>query len=205
MTNLIRPAAVLKAALTWACKDPTRFHLNGLCVDGASLVATDGHRLLKITGGGPGGGAPSFIVPDVALSAACKLAGAKGMIEIVAPVDGAGVLRAYADLGPLIGAIDYKPIDSKFPPYEQVIPTISEGVDPIVAHTLNPLYIAAMADVCVALDGKAYLATHGVDLRTCTGAIDPVAYTYQSRDGAVVTFVIMPIRGGAYDRAEAAN
>ncbi len=198
-TSILVSASLVKAIAGWASKDATRFPLCGVLVDGTVLVATDGHRLIKVAGvpsGGSAGEKPptaTYIVPVAPLLAAVKLAGAKGLLQI--GLDDAGkLLGTIHCIGPepkfgvrvACGAVPFKAIDAKFPPYEQVLPKPEEYKHGRIA--LNAAYLAATDEVCRALDAVSDRSHDGVIIESA-GGLDPIVLTY-----AGATMVIMPMR-----------
>lgn len=111
--------AAFAAAMPAVCTDATRFHLGGVFVDGASFVATDGHRLIvrkirKTIGG-------RRIVP------------AKGVAQIIKTIgDAESCEVAWSDAAVFVRASDVavavKLIDAQFPPWEQAVPTSGRAV-----------------------------------------------------------------------------
>lgn len=106
------------------CRDESRFHMNGvlLAADAGSarMVATDGHRLVKVETLGALGAFKldkAMIIPAKPLAEVRRLVG-KGTCEI-------GTLDKATHLlirhGGTTMAI--KPIDAEFPSYTQVVPT----------------------------------------------------------------------------------
>jgi DNA polymerase-3 subunit beta len=97
--------------------DETRYHLNGMYFTGADIVATDGHRMHRMSGMPRIEGLDGFIMPRRAAFTLLKLL--KDAIEVQATF-AAGVMHfAMGDTELFV-----KPVDAKFPPYEQIIPNL---------------------------------------------------------------------------------
>lgn len=116
-------ATCLERVISCVCKDETRFHLNGIYLEGSSArlkaVATDGHRLAFASS---------------SYDDAYKVIGTKG---IILPAKAAKEILKVIKSGKAEIALDdrrmfhirqgawefsVKPIDAQFPPYEQVVP-----------------------------------------------------------------------------------
>lgn len=113
----------IDTALHAVCKDETRFHLNGVLIEGHginhTIVSTDGHRLVKVRGDGAtvrGTGilpaSAAAIVVKLLRSCQAARAEIKGhMLHLwCMAADGANWEGSF------------KLIDAQFPSYEQVIP-----------------------------------------------------------------------------------
>lgn len=181
LADVCIPASLLRAVTGWASSDETRPQLCGVHFQGADMVATDGHRLIKVAclpDGSASRPTRCYTVPAGALIAACRAAG-KGWIEID-PV--ARTIRATTKAtrgkASMVTTVAYVPVEIQFPPYNQVIPDFDGApMTPpdkgtVSGHGINPRYLGAMADVCEASGRSA-----GVLLRKCGGPLDPVLYT----------------------------
>ena len=195
----------IKAFLAHASQDETRFHLCGVYFDRDAIVAVDGHRLIAapIAYAKPMGTWDPFLASSDDLKVACKMAGARGRVEIKIyreTTAGATVRKigfhAYGPkdkvgrekyLGNYVGTVS--PI--QFPPWRQVVPRL-DGVKPSPTH-VNPSYLADLCLVADAFntstcDGVEYLGTAGNDL-------DPSVYACGPEACRDVIVVIMPMRG----------
>lgn len=114
--------ALIEQALPSVCKDETRFHLNGICLEGDATyiraISTDGHRLTRITAPIKGwdiGTNANVILPSRAASLISKVFAKSDEFRvcIVGPH-----MFVCADGWTVIAKL----IDAKFPPYDQVIP-----------------------------------------------------------------------------------
>ena len=110
-------ATQLRAAVDYVLpavsKDESRFHLNGACFAGSDLVATDGHRLHRVSG--LPGVDVERIVGKRALTALIKLL--KGYNGDVSATFGEVCSFSAGN-----AVLTVKATDAQFPPYEQVIP-----------------------------------------------------------------------------------
>ncbi len=112
-------ADMIDAALPCVCKDETRFHLNGVLIECTGnttrMVATDGHRLIRLTADVAGPRIPGAILPAKA---------AKEIAKLLRGADVASWALGKAHLFVRCGAwtVAAKLIDAQFPAYEQVIP-----------------------------------------------------------------------------------
>ncbi|MDE0205612.1 MAG: hypothetical protein OXP66_06255 [Candidatus Tectomicrobia bacterium] len=126
------PAGLVDRVAYAASRDETRYTLTGVCLDVAGrqmkLVATDGHRLARFTGGLPpgsvvhGDGEPlKAIIPVGLLSNGVRLGGKLGgatleLHEKAAGVCMNGAVRIWANL-----------IEGPYPAYEGLIPSEYAG------------------------------------------------------------------------------
>jgi len=115
----------MERCLHAVCKDQTRFHLNGVLVEarGTShrFVATDGHRLIKVTEDTERTFTGTGILQEPAAKILVKLLSlGKARMAIVKMM-----LHVHVE-HPTSGEeweASFKLIDAQFPPYDQVIPT----------------------------------------------------------------------------------
>lgn len=119
--------ADLKVMLLFAAKKDIRFYLNGVCISGDKMIATDGRRLTVCQLDGDSG--LNVVVPREEIEAAVALAKNKNK-----KLD---VLDVTADR---IGDVHYDPLPGKFPNWRNVIPEkISKmNVDGV---SFNPGYL----------------------------------------------------------------
>ena len=118
--------------------DETRVHLNGCLFemgDGvARMVSTDGHRLAKYEKCGEFNTEASFIIQRKGILELNKILDNEGKVEFARDFHHNLYFKRTQD------GIDYfvsiKPIDEKFPPYDQVIPKSSEHTIDIAAKDM---------------------------------------------------------------------
>lgn len=150
-----------KAAFAISTEE-TRYYLNGIflhAVDGQlRAVATDGHRLARITAPAPDGaaGMPAILVPRKTVGEVAKLlADATGSCQVEA-----SSAKVRVTIGRVI--LTSKLIDGQFPDYERVIPD-------------NPRTLTVdKAEVAAAADRVSTVATErgrAVKLSASTGAL----------------------------------
>jgi len=195
--------AALKSVSAFACKDETRFHLNGVFVElegkTLTLVATDGHTL---------GRAIVAVSADLSVTKRTALLSASDVASILKATKGK---KADADQpttitlsGPrkeesskvliVCGAtsLECRPIDAQFPPYRQVIPTYdSEKRTPFVGF--NPAYMSRACDAITDFGRDAY-SSLGAEIQFGANALDPIMIQFDGRELGSFTAVVMPMR-----------
>ena len=178
----------LKAVLTVASDEETRYYLNGVNVevrkDGVTYCATDGHRLLvaRQKGLNPDD-VPPFIIPSKLIKSV-KLKKSTDLCDIT--VEGTRVTIHY--LGESIGA---DLIDGTFPDYRRVIPATTNGKH----ANFNFDYLASFNDAArlfrddTKSNFKAYPIVHH-------NGDEPalVEFVLDEREGIEAVGVIMPVR-----------
>lgn len=120
-------AECLSRVISHVCKDETRFHLNGVYLEGTAArlkaVAIDGHRLAFASSSYDDAykviGANGIILPAKA---------AKEILKVIKTGKAEIALDERRMFHIRQGAWEFsvKPIDAKFPPYEQVVPKNSK-------------------------------------------------------------------------------
>lgn len=165
MLNLTKDQ--LKAALICAAKKDIRTYLNGVYFDPAGYVVTmDGHRLLiQKTAAFEGDG---FIVPRASVEGAVKMCGKYQTIEVTRST---------------IGAVQYMPIDERFPDWRKVTPESVSG-EPA---SFDADYVADFKRIQEIITGRTSWFT--ASAIACNGAATAIC---QIDDG--VFGVIMPLR-----------
>lgn len=113
MISIQIPTNKLKAALTHAAVADIRHYLNGVLLEGARngdlhIVATDGRRALIGRCAGLAGDLRSVIIPTETIKLAIR-----GQSQIVLSEDSG----KWA-----LGAINFAPIDGKYPDWRRIIP-----------------------------------------------------------------------------------
>lgn len=128
---------ILKAILLAAGKNDTRSCLNGIHVNEAHLVATDGFRLHAYAHGQEWSRGP-LVIPRASVEAALKMRSAD--IEITSTT---------------IGPVIYTPVGGRYPDYMRVIPQVSLPVDmgPLVCNVSPEQFEDARAFIAAA-DGR---------------------------------------------------
>jgi DNA polymerase III subunit beta len=146
----------LRAALLFAGRTDIRFYLNGLCLTNDAIVATDGHRLIKIdkcfedvSGDMPDN--MRCIVPRDLVEQALKLSKSK-TLQIVFKVstqDGKTTVSASVASSSVSSAI----VDGSYPDFSRVIP--ENKSDAIGAGcNLNPDYLVDTVKALAFLGGS---------------------------------------------------
>jgi len=177
----------LAVSLKHASRDYTRPHLNSVLVEGRGdklvFVATDGHRLSKVTI--PGRGDGTYLLPfeavqnaHRALKALPKHLRSGGHVE----------LTDTSIMWPT-GRADYDPVDERFPPYEKVIPSDYAKRDASPTVGVNLPYLA---DLSAALP-KGDKGAKPVRIHI-GGPLDPVVIVSEYPDLGEVLAVVMPMR-----------
>lgn len=115
-SDVVRGLASVTPAI---CQDQTRIHLAGVYVDGADLVATDGHRLLVTAIPSPLGA--QQIVPAKGVAQILKTIGDADSCEIAW-----STAALFVKAGDVTTSV--KLIDAQFPPWRQVVPTSGRTV-----------------------------------------------------------------------------
>ncbi len=118
MQAITLPINMLKAALISAGKKDARYYLNGICVDGRTLVATDGSRLFaaKIPDDEL---VPDVIIPRDAVERALKIADKR---QVVIGLSHDPVAKTW-----VLGGLTFEPIDGKYPDWRRLIPKVLEN------------------------------------------------------------------------------
>lgn len=187
--------ALAKRVLLAACKDPTRFHLNGALVEpspegGARFVTTDGHRLHLEDVPWTGEIKP-MIIPARALEMAL-LAFKDGLFDVNVAI--AGKEFTAVGGGYEVGAAA---VSAKFPPYNMVIPKSSRTTIKVDRDTLRKIVrkatpgangeIAIETDLAVEVDGcHLFVGSDRGDEGRASGlrwALAPVKATVTGRSG----------------------
>jgi len=130
-------AGEIKACLSHASKDPTRFHLNGVHAGNGYLCATDGHRLIQIRRNASDRG--ELLLRADAVAGIARMPKARD-------VRVNGVVEAYSKDGAALASLPTAAamIDAVFPPVDQVMPDMAK----YVTIGVNPDYLADAAAAC---------------------------------------------------------
>jgi hypothetical protein len=211
---------------SFASKEVRRYTLNGILVNPDSTVATDGHRLLWVSGApdrksadypqvpgfaGASDEFASFILNREAALAISKVTPTKESIPILnhVAVSADGSAIAVTDLErPQVFPV--RPLAGKYPNYEAVIP---KWEDAAFRVTLDASYLAEIGKMFA---GFVSDRSHPVTLSFYKDKLDPAAPLSieqssvrfdGSRDDQGMTAVLMPVRGiedrkGTYGWAE---
>ncbi len=111
----------LKKALhfvsTFMSHESTRYYLNGVCLDGQNVIATDGHRLSIFPVQTDFIAVNRMIVPSKVVSVMCGLPAPKGFVFSAKP----GLRVQYDGL-----TITAKAIDGTFPNWARVVPSFTD-------------------------------------------------------------------------------
>jgi hypothetical protein len=189
------PTRLLRAALSVAGKDDSRYYLNGVRIhqtpDGQTrVVATDGCRLLvanftlesAIDWAREGVTVPTeqltrmlrYFGKDAAMLDVSFGVGHQHMI-FTAPGDG--------------GSFKVAPIDGQYPDYQKVMDSGAEAFtaerDGVAAPMIDPAYLKSASQVAAAFESEGIQAHTG-----SSNAKTPVVFTFQGVDSAVL--YIMP-------------
>ena len=200
-----RTRCVAQAAST----DETRFILNGVYLDGGTVVATNGRMLLfadvetvdKDELPADMVKAPvkdKTILPTVALAAAWKSRKVHKTVTVLNNPIVAAADIVSTDLG-VSSKTEYKPIEGNYPNYKQVIP---EKQKQKAEFTLSGVMLADLVKACKALEaGKKGLASSGamVDFsidadKEALSQHHPITITIRSSKNGEVKGVVMPCR-----------
>jgi hypothetical protein len=189
---------VLAAVAKWANPDEVRLHLRLVVFRDRELIATDGHRLVRVpceTHGYTFGVDRAHLL--AAASAQRELGVARPHVIEISPdepgriqlrLTGPYALTTRRDVRMTVpaGRVD------DYPPIEQVMPTPSKGVSP-QGYVMDPRYLAAIEEVTAAMHPE---AGRGVTLAAWCAPdaagdlLGPMLFT--NAGGA--RFVIMPMR-----------
>lgn len=190
MSSVNLSCSLIKAILQFACKDETRFHLNGIHFDAAgAAVATDGHSLVAVKV--PAGWSGTIRTAD--LVAACRTAGAGGSVTVSGEGDAVALAcHAKADktrppgtVGPVVATLAVKPISGQFPPWRQIVPSLWRSENREREYpSVQPKFLSRLEALAAAL------GSDSVKLTAFGGDLDPIRYDIAS----VATVVIMPMR-----------
>jgi DNA polymerase III subunit beta len=150
----------LRAALLFAAKNDIRYFLNGICLTNDAIVATDGHRLIKIDNcfEDVSGDMPNnmrCIVPRDLVEQALKLTKLKTLPIVfkVSTQDGKTTVSASVASSSVSSAI----VDGSYPDFSRVIP--ENKSDAIGAGcNLNPDYLVDTVKALNYLGSKVYAA-----------------------------------------------
>jgi DNA polymerase-3 subunit beta len=189
MENIVRfKPQWLKAAALIAATNDIRYYLNGVLVEvlnqEARLVATDGHRMAifrkQVEGALPG----RFIVPTQIIE--MFKTDVKSKLEVVFEYDpnnpAARVTLDYKGV-----AIQFNPIDGKYPTYEQTMNTAAKPNGKV--GTFNPDYISDLKRCAQTAFGASIYAPS-----VWHNGEGPAGVTYQGRDDFFG--IVMPMRMG---------
>ncbi len=194
----------LESVLIAASKEEARYYLNGVYFHNKDgnlfLVATDGHRMIRIDGGAceP---FESFILESATATKALKLV--KMLAKEYKPI--AHMIRLDVDTGAKTirlvirnnegelqkehDSIAYRPIDGTFPDYERVIPA-HDSIEAISQVSINGAYYADMAKAM-----QIYTGTKCAHPRlTFTKDYGPMLVHTNSRDSDGFFGVLMPMK-----------
>ena len=170
---------LLEAIAKWSYVDTDRPHITCVLFDRKHVVATDGHRLVRVPIKNPG---PKFTVARPHLFAAIEAQHAMNARELTLSLDGTVVTIGIAPKVTMTVPVG----PEGYPPYEQVIP---KGADdaPLAGYCINPKYLAAVDEVHRAIGGGPHC---GVRIVGWGGELDPLKL--EGAGGS--EFVIMPMR-----------
>jgi DNA polymerase III sliding clamp (beta) subunit (PCNA family) len=166
--------------------DETHPHLTDVefSVEDRCMVATDGHRLIRVPCQ-PEDGDTSGAITEAALKAARKAAGTAGKRSGDAQL---GVNGCYAFPG---GTIERQPRSEQFPPWKRVIPANNEvGAEGTVTIALNARYLHEIANALGSKHGNVML-TFKAPAKPADAILDPIVIRAES-DEAIA--VLMPVR-----------
>ncbi len=182
-------SGLLRAISSIACEFSDRPRINGVLFRGGEIVATDGHRIVRV----PFEHDQDFFMPrDLAVAAVGALeavgcaefgpqcdGGAEGHQLRISLVDG----NVVVDAGGFKLSAPALDIDS-FPPMEKIFESLSSAGN-AMGHYFNPDLLAGLWDV-IRSAGDYH---HGVRMVSCGGPTD--AIVYQSEGGIV--YALMPL------------
>lgn len=181
---LVVPAALVAALMQFACKDPTRFHLSGLGLDSSHLCATDGHTAARVMGCDPGGCVPkerdgSFWEGEY-VELQIRMARAAKATKVALRWD---AQRAGA----------------KYPPISAVMHEGDRSVRASGPVALDPTYLARLAALATAVQGKRKNAGDQSVALVHTppedAASEPFIWEVRGKSGApTIEVAIMPVR-----------
>jgi DNA polymerase III sliding clamp (beta) subunit (PCNA family) len=166
--------------------DETRPHLTDVefSVEDRCMVATDGHRLIRVPCQ-PEDGDTSGIITEAALKAARKAA-PKRSTEAQLGVNG-----CYAFPG---GTIERQPRGEQFPPWKRVIPANNEvGAEGTVTIALNARYLHEIANALGSKHGNVML-TFKAPSKPADAILDPIVIRTGSEDDDDAIALLMPVR-----------
>lgn len=195
--NWVALRAAMKAALVVCSTDDSRLALNSILVEVSTtsirLVATDGHRLIRIdVAGAESSGKFSVQLTRESAMAWVKLTPPK--------IEGYKVELAAAKVGSVecmaisssFGSTVMSSVDAQFPPYDQVIPTFDKSRKPAAAIAINAQYLGDIGAIGKQLTSD---RTGRVELRLGTSDLDPIRLDIENPVGGFeATYVVMPMR-----------
>jgi DNA polymerase III sliding clamp (beta) subunit (PCNA family) len=181
------PIQKLKAVNVFSSKEEVRYYLNGVYVDidesVCTMVATDGHRLIKIDHHDESYEGDKFkgIIPRQIID---KIKITRGMDDALIHVAESGKITIEYDGDSFSGEL----VDGTYPDYTRVIPKVPKNNKGAAQMGFNPKYLADFEKINSILGYK----TSGIKM-IITGEREPVIIT---RDGGISEYfaVLMPLR-----------
>lgn len=177
-----------------AAVQDVRYYLNGVCLTGAAVMASDGHRGAYLPTGLPAGAdVPECIVPGRTLARVLKALtweGAQVAVEMLRDDNRAAALRVTA----ADGALAVKLIDGKFPDLKRMVPA-EAGCPAAVGLRAGDL-LEACGRMRAFVDSRRGSRGHGGAHYPVVLAIDEGALRLSSGDGRNREFVdVLSLRG----------
>ena len=175
---------IIAAVAKWAYQDYDRPEINCVLFSAHYVVATDGHRLVRVPSENDGPDiavGPKYLLAAVEVSKLVRDVGEGSTLTLSMTVKGV-LIEIAQGVRMMVPASDA----TAFPPYEQVIPTDMESESP-AGHYFNPAYLAAIEEVHLACGG------HGRGVIVTAWAKDRLGMMkFKGAGGS--EFVIMPMR-----------
>lgn len=173
---------LLEAIALWAYQGSDRPHLNVVAFRGGEMIATDGHRLVRIPI--PLLGERTFGLRVEHVQLVCRAFGPKATLQI--RPDGKRVEIEVNGDSPVVWVA--KEDIANYPPIDQVEPTACLGSEP-AGIVLNARYLADVQRIAEIIDP----VNLAVRVTKWGGMPDPVLF--EGPQGS--RFVVMPMRGDA--------
>lgn len=158
-------------------------HLQGVLLDGRTMVATDGLTLVRVVFGARG---EHLVAPVTIPTGACKQA-----LKLISK--SSQFVTISRDSITVDGAsVPYTSIDAAFPPYGSIIPDVGAYLNDVEAAIgMDPVYLQRIAkaakDFSVRCAGRAPLRM------SCGGPLHPIRFDRHCAEGDL-TMVLMPVR-----------
>ena len=129
----------MRFALNFVSDEETRYYLNGVCLDGETVVATNGHGLGAVKGGVAFDGRP--IIPRKTVATLARIGDFRSMA-----IDDLRATFAFDGV-----AVHTKLIDGTFPEWQRVVPKIAPEAPRVTVRRSE--FLAALKRVACFADG----------------------------------------------------